>query len=799
MKRTTILALFLALMLGGCVDDFIVDGGGVGLREEFPNLIASLPAEEDDTTRTYVEEGKYLRWHESDLITAFLGTCANRQYEFSGATGDNSGTFWYCYSSGDNVGADVKLDAIYAVYPYADATTIDSSGIISLTLPATQTYAEKSFGIGANTMVAVTSGVNDMYLGFKNVGGYVRLKLYGEAWTVKSITLKGNNGEKLAGAATVAMEHGGLPDVTMLSRATNSVTLDCGDGVEVGTSAAEATEFWIVLPEVTFEKGFTITVTDSAGKTFSKRTTNEVAIVRNTIQGMSPLSLDGNQDDEPAIPNNEIWYTSKNGEVLEPYSKSGFGANIVSNTYENGKGVITFDGDVTTIAFWSFFAKSNLTSIILPESVTTIDGYAFYSCRSLADIIIPAGVTTIEDYAFAYCDGLQSVTIGESVTSLATTVFEGCPNLREFRGKYALSDGSCLIIDDCLCVAAQGYNFADYVIPDGVTKIGYNAFRDCDLLTSVVIPASVTTIEDYAFAYCGGLQSVTIGEGVKTIAKTVFEGCSNLREFRGKYASSDGSCLIIDGALVLFAPMCAAGEVVIPEGVTSISSNAFYDCDKLTSVILPDSVTSIGSYAFYYCNNLEEIYLPNSITNIDMYAFNYCTSLKSVTIPEGITIINKATFWHCEGLESVTLPAGLKVIEYDAFSECHSLTHIDLPDGLTTIGRYAFNYCHSLNNVVVPDSVTSLGYEAFHSCTSLENITIGAGVESVGMYAFEECESLMRVYFKPTTPPAGSLYMFDLNPEDRKIYVPMESVEAYKSAEYWSEYADSIVGYDFSE
>uniref|UniRef100_UPI004055A0D1 hypothetical protein n=1 Tax=Alistipes sp. TaxID=1872444 RepID=UPI004055A0D1 len=120
MKRTTILALFLALMLGGCVDDVIVDGGGVGLREEFPNLIASLPAEEDDTTRTYVEEGKYLRWHESDLITAFLGTCANRQYEFSGATGDNSGTFWYCYSSGDNVGADVKLDAIYAVYPYAD-------------------------------------------------------------------------------------------------------------------------------------------------------------------------------------------------------------------------------------------------------------------------------------------------------------------------------------------------------------------------------------------------------------------------------------------------------------------------------------------------------------------------------------------------------------------------------------------------------------------------------------------------------------------------------------------------------
>lgn len=554
MKRTTILALFLALMLGGCVDDVIVDGGGVGLREEFPNLIASLPAEEDDTTRTYVEEGKYLRWHESDLITAFLGTCANRQYEFSGATGDNSGTFWYCYSSGDNVGADVKLDAIYAVYPYADATTIDSSGIISLTLPATQTYAEKSFGIGANTMVAVTSGVNDMYLGFKNVGGYVRLKLYGEAWTVKSITLKGNNGEKLAGAATVAMEHGGLPDVTMLSRATNSVTLDCGDGVEVGTSAAEATEFWIVLPEVTFEKGFTITVTDSAGRTFSKRTTNEVAIVRNTIQGMSPLSLDGNQDDEPAIPNNEIWYTSKNGEVLEPYSKSGFGANIVSNTYENGKGVITFDGDVTTIPELAFMMR-DFVSMTLPKSVITIGRRSFYICSHLEDVYISYGTTTIENKAFYFCKKLANI-----------------------------------------------------YIPDSVTTIVAEAFMDT--------------------------------------------GFSN---------------------------------ITIPYSVVAFGSGMFWSCRNLTSVTLRCNITKIRNHTFRDCINLKEVTIPNSVTSIDIYG------------------------------------------------------------------------------------------------------------------VFENCTSLATIYCKPVVPPTCGEAFLEDTPEDRKIYVPMESVEAYKSAEYWSEYADSIVGYDFSE
>ena len=279
------------------------------------------------------------------------------------------------------------------------------------------------------------------------------------------------------------------------------------------------------------------------------------------------------------IPNNQIWYTSTDGEIVEPYSGvennyadalTTFGVNIVSNTYVDGKGVIEFDGDVTIIGDYAFYGCSSLTSVTIPYSVTTIEEGAFYNCYSLTSVTIPNSVTTIGWGAFRDCSGLTSLTIPYSVTAIGYAAFADCSSL------------------------------TSVTIPYSVTAIGDCAFNGCSSLTSVTIPDSVTTIGDHAFCRCTNLTSVILPNSLTTIGDGAFRGCSSLQEFKGKFASKDGRCLIIDGTLNSFAP-AGLTEYTIPDSVTTIGDNAFNFCLSLTSVTIPDSVTTIGNYAFYGC------------------------------------------------------------------------------------------------------------------------------------------------------------------------------------------------------
>ncbi len=175
-----------------------------------------------------------------------------------------------------------------------------------------------------------------------------------------------------------------------------------------------------------------------------------------------------------------------------------------------------------------------------------------------------------------------------------------------------------------------------------------------------------------------------------------------------------------------------------------------------------------------YKNGIGVIDFDGPVTSIGRYAFCDCTSLTSVTIPDSVTSIVNGVFYGCSSLTSVTIPDSVTSIGSEAFSDCTSLTSITIPDSVTEIGSWAFGGCSSLTSVTIPDSVTSIGNMAFQYCTSLK-----------------------EVYCKPTTPPTIGYYMFIGNASGRKIYVPAASVDAYKAAKYWSDYADAIVGYDF--
>ena len=495
----------------------------------------------------------------------------------------------------------------------------------------------------------------------------------------------------------------------------------------------------------------------------------------------------------------------------------------------------TIPNSVTSIGSYAFYGCSSLTSITIPDSVTSIGWYAFADCSSLTSVTIPDSVTSIGGYAFYNCSSLTSVTIPDSVTSIGEEAFSGCtgelivncniPSASKYYsgafykskftkvtigdgvtsiGSYAFYGCTGELIVNCNIPSGSDYDegafynskFTKVTIGDSVTSIGDYAFSGCSSLTSVTIPDGVTSIGNYAFSGCSSLTSINIPDGVTSIGEKAFNGCSSLIEFSGKYASEDGRCLIIDGTLHSFAP-AGLTNYTIPNSVTSIGSYAFYGCSSLTSITIPDSVTSIGSNAFYGCSSLTSVTIGNSVTSIGSNAFRDCWRLTSVTIPDSVTSIGDYAFMYCEGLTSITIPNSVTSIGDNAFEDCSSLTSITIPNSVTTIGKYAFSWCSSLISITIPDSVTSIGYCAFYRCSSLTSVTIPDSVTSIGESAFMYCSSLTSVYCKATTPPTGGNNMFYNNASGRKIYVPHNSVDAYKSASYWSDYASAIEGYDF--
>ena len=335
-----------------------------------------------------------------------------------------------------------------------------------------------------------------------------------------------------------------------------------------------------------------------------------------------------------------LYYTSNDGNIVQPYNSSVFGATILSNTYIDGVGVIEFDAPITTIGERAFCNRGSLTSVTIPDSVTTIGDSAFSNCDSLTSVTIPDSVTTIGGWAFGNCSSLTSVYISD-ISAWCNISFDDSYS-------NPLSNGCNLYLNNELVT--------DLTIPDSVTTIGFCAFYNCDSLTSVTIGDSVTTIGNSAFRDCYSLTRVTIGDSVTTIGSSAFEDCTSLTSVTiGDSVTTIGN--------YAFNVCISLTSVTIPNSVTTIGNEAFSSCYSLKSVTIPDSVTEIGSSAFSGCSSLTSVTIGDSVTMIGSSAFSGCDSLKSVTIPDSVTSIGGAAFYNCNKLKSVyckptTPPAG---------------------------------------------------------------------------------------------------------------------------------------------
>ncbi len=268
--------------------------------------------------------------------------------------------------------------------------------------------------------------------------------------------------------------------------------------------------------------------------------------------------------------------------------------------------------------------------------------------------------------------------------------------------------------------------------------------------------------------------------------------------------------------------------------LTSINSNAFYNCIHLTSVVVPSGVTSLESYAFQLCTNLETVILPNTLTEIKSNAFRKCNALTDIELPESLTTIGTTAFYECTSLTSIFIPASVTTIDANpfmknnlefifvdpanavfdsrdncnaimkksnnqlvvgckntvipstalsiwdhAFRECEGLTSIYIPENIHYIYSNAFCGCTALTSVNIPSQVEKIYYCSFQDCSSLTSITLPSGVTEIQTLAFYGCSSLSEMTLLSTNPPTVGENAFAYVDKTIPVYVPCDYMTDY--------------------
>jgi len=306
--------------------------------------------------------------------------------------------------------------------------------------------------------------------------------------------------------------------------------------------------------------------------------------------------------------------------------------------------------------------------------------------------------------------------------------------LNSYGNKYKLIvDGSVTSIGDYALYNCN--KLIEIILTNRVSAIGNNAFYFNTSLTSITIPNSVTSIGNNAFYYNTSLTSITIPSSVTSIGNNVFGYCSKLEsivvdENNFVYDSRENSNAIIEKATNTLIVGCK--NTIIPNSVTSIGNNAFYNNTSLTSIIIPNSVTSIGNYAFYGCSSLTSITIPSSVTSIGNYVFGYCSKLESIVVDENNSVYDSRDNSNA-------------IIETATNTLVVGCKNTIIPNSVTSIGKYAFYNNNSLTSIIIPNSVTSIVNNAFFGCSSLTSITIPSSVTSIGNNTFGNCKQLESI------------------------------------------------------
>ena len=452
--------------------------------------------------------------------------------------------------------------------------------------------------------------------------------------------------------------------------------------------------------------------------------------------------------------------------------------HIVDNiTYEiryNGAHVVenqTVGGDITIPETVSIKGKS--------YKVTSIAKEAFKGNELITSVTLPSTITSIGDGSFRLCKNLKKTNIPDGVRSVGRMAYAQT-------GLPADKDGM-LYIDHWL--VGTGYSEidnpdgsglkkweqhkpnGDLAVKEGTIGIALGTFDFCRELTKVVIPASVKYIGFPCFLGCDNLSGLEVKPGNK------------------RYNSRNNCNAIIRGTTLI----AGCSNTVIPDGIETIASEAFFSCRALTSIAIPEGVKVIGTSAFEKCANLKQINIPQSVSRIGKNAFygtlwwreqpkgvvykdGWLLGAKvprpkgALTVQPGTKYIADAALQKSEELKEVILPDGLLGIAPSAFQGCSSLKKINFPQGLQTIGTAAFWGCTALKDIHLPASVIDINKSSFGNTAWYEKqsdgiiylegwllgyktkkpsktLTVKEGTQHIAAEAFFGCADLTEVSF----------------------------------------------------
>lgn len=430
------------------------------------------------------------------------------------------------------------------------------------------------------------------------------------------------------------------------------------------------------------------------------------------------------------------------------------GASMRDKSQQNN--VVLPDG-VQVVEKELFKNDQNLHAITLPEGVRVIENDAFAGCNHLTQVNLPSTLEEIKAGAFAFCDHLTKLVIPEGVTKIGRRAFFGCRKLKDlyFLGWDIDFDANVFEWNlrihapagsDALIYAQDQDIECDNALPSGVqledllNKRKNKALKEIEALpAAVVIPPSDYESEQPGRLdrYTGSDTAVMIPDGISVIGSNSF------------YNQNIVLAVIPEGVVTIesdaFGRCEKLQQVLLPKSLKKIEDGAFSECKRLFSIRLQEEMECVQESAFDGCSNLTDSILPSKLEELGMAAFANCERLSTLRIQEGIQEIPDGCFDGCCSLEEVQLPNSLKIIGERAFSGCKKLSSITVPEGVKELGESSFFHCQNLVEVNLPNTLQSIEREAFWCCEKLKQIVIPSSVTQIGKEAFMLCDQLKQV------------------------------------------------------